>query len=96
MNWVQVHSPPCKGGEAAALIKSREATEEAQTGGAKRKPDRAQPQEKFGEMFRPEDFAELTTPAAPLWNGIILGGHGHPSFARRGMSSTETGSKARD
>ena len=35
-------------------------------GGAKRKPDRAQPQEKFGAMFRPEDFAELTTPAAAL------------------------------
>jgi len=35
-------------------------------GGAKRKPDRAQPQAKFGEMFRPEDFAELTTPSAAL------------------------------
>jgi len=31
-------------------------------GGAKRKPDRAQPQEKFGEIFRPKHFAELTTP----------------------------------
>jgi len=41
-------------------------------GGAKRKPDRAQPQEKFGEMFRREDFAELTTPSAPLWNGTIF------------------------
>src|SRR5262249_15568789 len=35
-------------------------------GGAKRKPDRAQPQEKFGEIFRPKHFAELTTPSAPL------------------------------
>ena len=40
--------------------------------GGKRKPDRAQPQEKFGEMFRRQDFAELTTPSAPLWNGTIF------------------------
>jgi len=35
-------------------------------GGAKRKPDRAQPQEKFGEIFRPKHLAELTTPSAAL------------------------------
>src|SRR5437773_12444101 len=29
---MQAHSPPCKGGVAAALIKSREATEAPQTG----------------------------------------------------------------
>src|SRR6266481_1304820 len=35
-------------------------------GGAKRKPERAKPQEKFGEIFRPEHFAKLTTPSAAL------------------------------
>src|SRR5213593_1089310 len=32
MNYAQAHSPPCKGGVAAALIKSREATLAPQTG----------------------------------------------------------------
>ena len=41
-------------------------------GGAKRKPDRAQPQEKFGEMVRPEDSAGLTTPAAPFKGGFAI------------------------
>src|SRR5438552_14247625 len=31
-------------------------------GGAKRKPDRAQPQEKFGEIFRPEEFRRTDHP----------------------------------
>src|SRR5207244_6330111 len=35
-------------------------------GGAKRKPDRAKPQQKFGEIFRPEHFAKLTTPSAAV------------------------------
>jgi len=41
---------------AAALIKSREATEAPQTGWS----------------VRPNCFAGLTTPSAPLWNGAIL------------------------
>src|SRR5260370_5431525 len=41
------NSPPRRGGEAAASIKSREATEAAQTGWSD----------------RPKHFAELTTPA---------------------------------
>src|SRR5437868_459460 len=31
-------------------------------GGAKRKPDRAQPQEKIGEIFRPEEFCRTDHP----------------------------------
>src|SRR5437016_3608839 len=31
-------------------------------GGAKRKPDRAQPQEKIGEIFRPEEFRRTDHP----------------------------------
>src|SRR6266403_2056904 len=40
MNWTRrAHSPPCKGGVAAASIKSREATEAPQTaGGARASP----------------------------------------------------------
>src|SRR6267143_1728708 len=41
----------------------------------------------FGEMFRPEDFAELTTPAAPNRKGNIFSWRVHPSSARRGLSS---------
>jgi len=35
-----------------------------------------------GEVFRPEDFSELTTPSAPRFTRRI-----HPSSARRGMCS---------
>src|SRR5207237_248246 len=55
MNWNQALFPSLK-----RNLSSR------RRGGAKRKPDRAQPQEKIGEIFRPESFAELTTPSAAL------------------------------
>ena len=39
------------------INENREATfERSGRGGAKRKPDRAQPQEKIGEILRPEEF----------------------------------------
>jgi len=41
MNYRQAHSPPCKGGVAAALIKSREATEAPQTGWSVRRDAQA-------------------------------------------------------
>src|SRR5712664_3672265 len=36
-------------------------------------------------MFRPKDFAELTTPAAPNRKGTFSSWCVHPSSARRGM-----------
>src|SRR5882672_7475310 len=48
------YSPPRRGGVAAPVIKSSEATEAAQTGWSDR---------------RAHVFAELTTPAAPYRNG---------------------------
>src|SRR6266478_5668250 len=79
------HSPPRRGGVAAAPMKSREATEAPQPGG------------QFGEMFRPEDFAELllrlrpiglalrATPAAQIGRGTFSSWRSHPSSARRGI-----------
>src|SRR5439155_3011458 len=52
--WSRAHSPPCKGGVAATSKRCREATFDRSGRGGQ-----------FGEMFRPEDFAELTTPSAP-------------------------------
>src|SRR5207244_11519418 len=54
-----------KGGRTRHQWKYREATfERSGRGGAKRKPDRAQPQEKTGGIYRPNHLAELTTPSA--------------------------------
>src|SRR6266403_5973031 len=49
MNWTRrAHSPPCKGGVAAASIKSREATEAPQTaGGARASPTGRSHQQKL-------------------------------------------------
>src|SRR5438105_1856495 len=60
---MRAHSPPCKGGVAAASIKSREATEAPQTGWSVRR--------NVSECIF-KTFAELTTPSAPFRNGIIF------------------------
>jgi len=72
MNYGQAHSPPCKGGVAAALIKVAKPPNRRRRGG------------QFGEMFRPEDFAELTTPSAPLWNGTIFSMARPPLLCKEG------------
>src|SRR6267378_1382700 len=38
-------------------------------------------------MFRPEDFAELTTRPRPIGRGTFSSWRVHPSSARRGISS---------
>ena len=60
---MRAHSPPCKGGVAAASIKSREATEAPQTGWSVRR--------NVSECIF-KTSAELTTPAASLRNGSFL------------------------
>src|SRR5437867_7487012 len=67
MNWNQALFPSLKRrGGCATKKMSRSNLSSRRRGGAKRKPDRAQPQEKIGEIFRPEEFAELTTRSAAL------------------------------
>src|SRR5437667_6505055 len=67
MNWNQALFPSLKRrGGCATKKMSRSNLRSRRRGGAKRKPDRAQPQEKIGEIFRPEEFTELTTPSAAL------------------------------
>ena len=41
----------------------------------------------FGEMFRPEDFPELTTPSAPFRNGTIFLMARTPLLRKEGMCS---------
>src|SRR5437588_4211704 len=67
MNGNQALFPSLQRRGGCAIKKmSRSNLSSRRRGGAKRKPDRAQPQEKIGEIFRPESFAELTTPSAAL------------------------------
>src|SRR5438477_12229351 len=67
MNWNQALFPSLqRRGGCAIKEMSRSNLSSRRRGGAKRKPDRAQPQEKIGEIFRPEEFTELTTPSAAL------------------------------
>src|SRR5438445_13466081 len=67
MNRNQALFPSLKRrGGCATKKMSRSNLRSRRRGGAKRKPDRAQPQEKIGEIFRPEEFTELTTPSAAL------------------------------
>src|SRR5207253_5903427 len=74
---MQAHSPPCKGGVAAALIKSREATEAPQTGWSLTR--------NVSKRVAKRD-SRATTPSAPFRNGTIFWWRGHPSFTRRGIS----------
>src|SRR5947199_4899577 len=63
MNWNQALFPSLKRRGGCAIKKmSRSNLSSRRRGGAKRKPDRAQPQEKFGEIFRPEEFRRTDHP----------------------------------
>src|SRR5438093_13736230 len=63
MNWNQALFFSFKGRGGCAIKKmSRSNLSSRRRGGAKRKPDRAQPQEKFGEIFRPEEFRRTDHP----------------------------------
>src|SRR5438874_13051922 len=63
MNWNQALFFSLKGRDGCAIKKmSRSNLSSRRRGGAKRKPDRAQPQEKFGEIFRPEEFRRTVHP----------------------------------
>src|SRR5438093_378709 len=63
----QAHSPPCKGGVAAASIRSREATEEPQTGWSVRR--KSSGLNIFAELLlrlRPIGLALRANPSAPF------------------------------
>src|SRR5881628_3137333 len=63
MNWNQALFPSLKRRGGCAIKKmSRSNLSSRRRGGAKRKPDRAQPQEKIGEIFRPEEFRRTDHP----------------------------------
>src|SRR5262245_61325489 len=69
------YSPPRRGGVAAVSSKSCEATESA--------ADRVLSSAKSSGL---NSFAELTTPAAPFWNGsIFIYGASTPPLQRRGI-----------
>src|SRR5438067_11805563 len=62
-NWSQALFPSLKRRGGCAIKKiSRSNLSSRRRGGAKRKPDRAQPQEKIGEIFRPEEFRRTDHP----------------------------------
>src|SRR5437868_10497384 len=63
MNRNQALFPSLKRRGGCAIKKmSRSNLSSRRRGGAKRKPDRAQPQEKIGEIFRPEEFRRTDHP----------------------------------
>src|SRR5205807_9450272 len=63
MNWNQALFPSLQRRGGCAIKKmSRSNLSTRRRGGAKRKPDRAQPQEKIGEIFRPEEFRRTDHP----------------------------------
>src|SRR5207244_814276 len=63
MNWNQALFPSLQRRGGCAIKKmSRSNLSSRRRGGAKRKPDRAQPQEKIGEIFRPEEFRRTDHP----------------------------------
>src|SRR5207249_10006004 len=63
MNRNQALFPSLKRRGICAIKKmSRSNLSSRRRGGAKRKPDRAQPQEKIGEIFRPEEFRRTDHP----------------------------------
>src|SRR5207249_11435582 len=63
MNWNQALFPSLKRRGGCAIKKmSRSNLSSRRRGGAKRKPDRAQPQEKIGEIFRLEEFRRTDHP----------------------------------
>src|SRR5947208_10735441 len=73
MNWNQALFFSFKGRGGCAIKKmSRSNLSSRRRGGAKRKPDRAQPQEKFGEIFRPEGSSRTDHPVRALSNGAIF------------------------
>src|SRR5881227_198870 len=63
MNWNQALFPSLKRRGGCAIKKmSRSNLSSRRRSGAKRKPDRAQPQEKIGEIFRPEELRRTDHP----------------------------------
>src|SRR5947208_15442737 len=61
-------------------------------GGAKRKPDRAQPQEKIGEIFRPEEFRRTDHPVcgASEASRLFINAAATPPFQGGECVRTET------
>src|SRR5437016_2071612 len=88
MNWNQALFPSLKRRGGCAIKKiSRSNLSSRRRGGAKRKSDRAQPQEKIGEIFRPEEFCRADHPVcgASEASRLFINAAATPSFSRRGI-----------
>src|SRR5438105_3377085 len=93
MNWNQALFPSLKRRGGCAIKKmSRSNLSSRRRGGAKRKPDRAQPQEKIGEIFRPEEFRRTDHPVcgASEASRLFINAAATPPFQGGECVRTET------
>src|SRR5689334_3052122 len=79
-------------GGCAIKKMSRSNLSSRRRGGAKRKPDRAQPQEKIGEIFRPEEFRRTDHPVcgASEASRLFINAAATPPFQGGECVRTET------
>jgi len=85
MNWNQALFPSLKRRGGCAIKKmSRRNLSSRRRGGGKRKPDRAQPQEKIGVIFRPEEFRRTDHPVcgASEASRLFINAAASPPFQR--------------
>src|SRR5213080_4334673 len=93
MNWNQALFPSLKRRGGCAIKKmSRSNLSSRRRGGAKHKPDRAQPQEKIGEIFRPEEFRRTDHPVcgASEASRLFINAAATPPFQGGECVRTET------
>src|SRR5438094_5704149 len=93
MNWNQALFPSFKRRGGCAIKKmSRSNLSSRRRGGAKRKPDRAQPQEKIGEIFRPEELRRTDHPVcgASEASRLFINAAATPPFQGGECVRTET------
>src|SRR5437667_3347273 len=93
MNWNQALFPSLKRRGGCAIKKmSRSNLSSRRRGGAKRKPDRAQPQGKIGEIFRPEEFRRTDHPVcgASEASRLFINAAATPPFQGGECVRTET------
>src|SRR5437667_1325646 len=93
MNWNQALFTSLKRRGGCAIKKmSRSNLISRRRGGAKRKPDRAQPQEKIGDIFRPEEFRRTDHPVcgASEASRLFINAAATPPFQGGECVRTET------
>src|SRR5205085_2218337 len=91
--WNQALFPSLQRRGGCAIKKmSRSNLSSRRRGGAKRKPDRAQPQEKIGEIFRPEEFRRTDHPVcgASEASRLFINAAASPPFQGGECVRTET------